>query len=166
MLRAFQEKEVIDSVSRLRSELDAADAVVIGAGAGLSASAGFAYTGGRFEKYFGDFASRYHFNDMYSGGFYPYGTLEEYWAWWSRQIMLNRYEAGVGANTPGMADDMPQSESSIRLHQPGGSLCAKGDRRSGNLHGRGYWRSIKKIRMRGSRFNASLLPRHICASCY
>ena len=53
MLRAFQKKEVIDSVSRLRSELDAADAVVIGAGAGLSASAGFAYTGGRFEKYFG-----------------------------------------------------------------------------------------------------------------
>ena len=110
----------------------------------MSASAGLTYSGERFEKYFGDFASRYHFNDMYSGGFYPYGTLEEYWAWWSRQIMLNRYEAGVGANTPGMADDISQSESSIRLHQPGGSLCAKGDRRSGNLYGRGYWKSIKK----------------------
>ena len=91
MLRAFQEKEVIDSVLRLRSELDAADAVVIGAGAGLSASAGFAYTGGRFEKYFGDFAKKYGFKDMYSGGFYPYDTLEEYWAFWSRYIYINRY---------------------------------------------------------------------------
>ena len=65
--------------------------MVIGAGAGLSTSAGFAYTGERFEKYFSDFAEKYGFQDMYSGGFYPYSTLEEHWAYWSRYIMVNRY---------------------------------------------------------------------------
>lgn len=28
---------------------------------------------------------------MYYGGFYPYKTLEEYWAYWSRYIYINRY---------------------------------------------------------------------------
>ena len=69
----------------------AADTVIVGAGAGLSASAGYAYSGERFTKYFGDFAQRYDFRDMYSGGFYPYETLEEYWAYWSRYIYINRY---------------------------------------------------------------------------
>jgi len=64
---------------------------VIGAGAGLSASAGFTYSGERFEKYFGDFKEKYHIRDMYSGGFYPFSTQEEYWAWWSRHIYYNRY---------------------------------------------------------------------------
>ena len=59
--------------------------------AGLSASAGFSYKGERFRQYFGDFAEKYHFDDMYSGGFYPYDTLEEYWAYWSRYIWINRY---------------------------------------------------------------------------
>lgn len=80
-----------DGVHKLREALDSAEAVVIGAGAGLSASAGFVYTGERFEKYFHDFAEKYHFSDMYSGGFYPYRTLEEYWAFWSRYIYINRY---------------------------------------------------------------------------
>ena len=71
--------------------MDDADAVVIGAGAGLSTSAGFSYTGGRFRQYFSDFAEKYDFRDMYSGGFYPYDTLEEYWAYWSRYIFINRY---------------------------------------------------------------------------
>lgn len=62
----------------------------------MSASAGMAYDGERFEKNFADFHRKYGIRDMYSGGFYPYATLEEYWAWWSRQIMVNRYEAGVG----------------------------------------------------------------------
>lgn len=78
-------------LERLNTALDTADAVVIGAGAGLSASAGFAYTGERFDRYFSDFAQKYGFWDMYSGGFYPYGTPEEYWAYWSRYIMVNRY---------------------------------------------------------------------------
>ena len=76
---------------RLRAALAGADAVVIGAGAGLSTSAGFVYTGERFEKYFSDFAAKYSFHDMYSGGFYPYATLGEHWAYWSRSIYINRY---------------------------------------------------------------------------
>lgn len=78
-------------IGRLAAALSEADSVVIGAGAGLSVSAGFTYTGERFEKYFGDFARRYGITDIYSGGFYPYETLEEYWAWWSRHIYYNRY---------------------------------------------------------------------------
>lgn len=79
-------------IKLLEEQLDRADAVVIGGGAGLSASAGFVYSGGRFERYFRDFADKYHFTDMYSGGFYPYETLEEYWAYWSRYIYINRYQ--------------------------------------------------------------------------
>ena len=75
----------------LRRKLEEADAVLIGAGAGLSAAAGFEYEGERFRRYFSDFAARYHFADMYSGGFYPYDTLEEHWAYWSRYIWINRY---------------------------------------------------------------------------
>ena len=81
-----------DSLVRLGRELDKADAVLIGAGAGLSVSAGFTYSGKRFEEHFSDFQERYGFHDMYSGGFYPYDTLEEYWAFWSRNIDLNRYQ--------------------------------------------------------------------------
>lgn len=80
-----------DNMERLRQELHTADAVVIGAGSGLSTSAGFTYTGERFEKYFGDFIEKYGFHDMYSGGFYPFETLEEHWAYWSRYIYINRY---------------------------------------------------------------------------
>ena len=75
----------------LRRKLEEADAVLIGAGAGLSAAAGFEYEGERFRSYFSDFAARYHFADMYSGGFFPYDTLEEHWAYWSRYIWINRY---------------------------------------------------------------------------
>lgn len=81
-----------EKIERLRAVLDGADAVVIGAGAGLSTSAGLTYSGKRFEKHFGDFIEKYGIHDMYSGGFYPFSTLEEYWAWWSRHILVNRYE--------------------------------------------------------------------------
>ena len=80
-----------DNIKRFHELFQKIDTVIIGAGAGLSTSAGLVYTGERFEKYFGDFASKYHFKDMYSGGFYPYGTLEEHWAYWSRYIYINRY---------------------------------------------------------------------------
>ena len=80
-----------DELDALRQKLAEADAVLIGAGAGLSAAAGFAYSGERFRRYFGDFAAQYHFADMYAGGFYPYGSLEESWAYWSRYIWINRY---------------------------------------------------------------------------
>ena len=66
--------------------------MVVGAGAGLSASAGFTYSGKRFEENFPDFIKKYGFGDMYSAGFYPYETEEEYWAYWSRYIFLNRYQ--------------------------------------------------------------------------
>ena len=78
-------------IKNLQAALREADAVVIGAGAGLSTSAGFTYDGERFEKYFSDFYARYGFSDMYSGGFYPYATPEEHWAYWSRYIYINRY---------------------------------------------------------------------------
>lgn len=81
-----------DKIEGVKALLAEADAVVIGAGAGLSASAGFTYSGERFERYFADFGAKYGFRDMYSGGFYPYKTLEEHWAYWSRYIFINRYE--------------------------------------------------------------------------
>ena len=77
---------------RLRAALDGADAVVIGAGSGLSTAAGFTYAGERFRRYFSDFAAKYGFRDMYSGGFYPFPTREEFWAYWSRYILINRYQ--------------------------------------------------------------------------
>lgn len=89
-----------DNIKKLKNELETADAVVIGAGAGLSASAGFSYSGERFERYFSDFHRKYGITDMYSGGFYPYETPEEYWAWWSRHILCNRYDAGIGKPYP------------------------------------------------------------------
>ncbi len=76
---------------RLKTAIASADAVVIGAGAGLSTAAGFTYAGERFQKYFSDFEKKYGFRDMYSGGFYPYQTPEEHWAYWSRYIFVNRY---------------------------------------------------------------------------
>ena len=78
-------------IDTLRQVLNHADAVVIGAGSGLSTSAGFTYDGKRFEQYFADFAAKYGIRDMYSGGFYPYSSLEEHWAYWSRYIYINRY---------------------------------------------------------------------------
>lgn len=73
---------------RLKQALQKAEAMIIGAGAGLSTSAGFTYSGERFEKWFGDFRQVHGFSDMYSGGFFPYKTLEEYWAYWSRYIYM------------------------------------------------------------------------------
>ena len=89
--RSFGKTNTVDGIGKLRHALEQADAVIIGAGAGLSTSASFVYTGERFEKHFHDFAEKYHFSDMYSGGFYSYDTLEEHWAYWSLYIWINRY---------------------------------------------------------------------------
>ena len=86
-------KNFSDKITLLAEKISSADAVIIGAGAGLSTSAGFTYSGERFSKYFSDFKEKYGFTDMYYGGFYPYKTLEEYWAYWSRYIYINRYTA-------------------------------------------------------------------------
>ncbi len=80
-----------EAIARLKNELETADAIVLGAGAGLSTAAGFIYSGERFEKYFGDFAGRFGIRDMYSGGFYPFPDAETRWAWWARHIYYNRY---------------------------------------------------------------------------
>ena len=80
-----------EQIERLKQTLADCDAVVIGAGSGLSTSAGFTYSGERFERYFFDFIEKYHIPDMYSGGFWPFHSMEEYWAWWSRHIYVNRY---------------------------------------------------------------------------
>ena len=79
-------------LERLATALDAADAVLVGAGAGLSTAAGLTYSGARFREHFSDFIGRYGFTDMYSGGFFPFPTEEERWAYWSRYIKINRYD--------------------------------------------------------------------------
>ncbi len=80
-----------ENLLRLRAELDSADAIVIGAGAGLSTAAGFTYSGERFDHWFFDFKERFGFTDMYSGGFYPFPDEETFWAYWARNIYINRY---------------------------------------------------------------------------
>ena len=80
-----------EEIETLKEQLEKAECVVIGSGAGLSASAGFSYSGERFKKYFSDFETKYHFHDMYSGGFTDFCSLEENWAYWSRYIYINRY---------------------------------------------------------------------------
>ena len=80
-----------ENIERLKNELAFADAVVIGAGAGLSTSAGLTYSGERFDRYFFDFKKRFGITDMYSGGFYPFPDEATRWAWWARHIYFNRY---------------------------------------------------------------------------
>lgn len=82
-----------ENVERLKQELATAEAIVIGAGAGLSTAAGFTYGGERFQQWFPDFAARYGIRDMYAGGFYPYPSKEIFWAFWARNIYINRYVA-------------------------------------------------------------------------
>ncbi len=84
-------KDYSNEIQRLKKAIEESDAILIGAGAGLSTSAGFTYSGKRFEENFKDFKEKYHFTDMYSGGFYPFSSMEEFWAYWSRYIFINRY---------------------------------------------------------------------------
>lgn len=91
MLTTRSTKNCSSPLDRLQAAIQHADCIVIGAGAGLSTSAGFVYEGERFQRYFSDFEEAYGFHDMYSDGFYPYKTPEEFWAYWSRYIYVNRY---------------------------------------------------------------------------
>lgn len=84
-------QEFSEQINKIKDALKNAEAIVIGAGAGLSTAAGLTYNGERFFRYFADFYAKYGITDMYSGGFYPFKTLEEYWAWWSSHILCNRY---------------------------------------------------------------------------
>ena len=81
----------MDNIQKLHQTIPSADAIIVGAGAGLSTSAGFTYSGERFERHFADFIGKYGFSDMYSAGFYPFPSEEEHWAYWSRHIYYNRY---------------------------------------------------------------------------
>ena len=91
-MKLFEKNQTVQALcAKAKSAIDSADAILVGAGAGLSTSAGFLYSGERFDCYFADFRNRYGFRDMYSGGFYPYKTPEENWAYWSRYIWINRY---------------------------------------------------------------------------
>lgn len=92
LLMESKTRNADSKIKQLMQALEQAEAVIIGAGAGLSTATGFTYSGERFQTYFKDFAQRYHFRDMYSGGFYPYETLNEHWAYWSRYIYINRYQ--------------------------------------------------------------------------
>lgn len=85
-----------DQIEKLREKIDTSDAILIGAGSGLSTSTGLTYSGDRFMRYFADFHEKYGINDVYSGGFYAYNILKEYWAWWSRHIYYNRYSEKPG----------------------------------------------------------------------
>jgi len=87
----MKENEYMKAIAELRKAIEIADAIVVGAGAGLSTAAGLTYSGARFERYFSDFIGKYRFRDMYSAGFFPFPTLEEQWAYWSRHIWYNRY---------------------------------------------------------------------------
>lgn len=99
----FSKKKIIkstnnywDNIQKLKNTIENANVIIIGAGAGLSISTGLEYGGKRFYNNFSDFADKYGLQDMYSAGFYPFETLEEYWAYWSRHIMLNRYQTNIG----------------------------------------------------------------------
>lgn len=84
-------KDYSQKIKQIRERMENAAAVVIGAGAGLSTSAGFIYSGRRFQEYFSDFIEKYHFRNMYEGGFHPFDDPKEHWAYWSRYIYINRY---------------------------------------------------------------------------
>lgn len=85
------QKDYKERIKEAKELIASADCVIIGAGAGLSTAGGFVYSGENFKKHFKDFGEKYGFNDMYSGGFYPYATPEERWAYWSRYVYVNRY---------------------------------------------------------------------------
>ena len=80
-----------EQVHKLKEKMQNAEAIVLGAGSGLSTAAGLTYSGERCQKYFFDFAKKYPIRDIYSGGFFPFESPEEFWAWWSRHIFFNRY---------------------------------------------------------------------------
>ena len=81
----------MDKILQAKKLIEEADAIVIGAGSGLSAAVGLTYSGERFEKNFKEFIAEYKMTDMYSAGFYPFKTSEEKWGFWSKQILVNRY---------------------------------------------------------------------------
>lgn len=90
------DRQLVSKIEKLRQALDDVDAVIVGAGAGMSTAAGLTYSGERFDEHFADFRDAFGITDMYSGGFYPFPDVETFWAWWSRHIYFNRYDVEPG----------------------------------------------------------------------
>ena len=84
-------RSYLEDIKLLKERIKKNDAIVVGAGAGLSTAAGFVYNGETFKKYMFDFISEYGITDFYSGGFYPFPDAKTMWAYWSRMIYVNRY---------------------------------------------------------------------------
>lgn len=84
----------MDEIQRIKELINSAEAIVIGAGAGLSTAAGFIYDGDYFLENFKDIHDKYGYNDMYSAGFHHFLTSEEKLGYWCRFIYLQRYKEG------------------------------------------------------------------------
>jgi hypothetical protein len=91
----FSKASVMDSykerIAAAQKAMAAADYVLIGAGAGLSAAAGLDYGGMRFKREFSEFIERYGFTDLYTSSFYDFPTEEERWAYWAKHIDFARF---------------------------------------------------------------------------
>lgn len=91
----FQKKDYDEQIQMAVKMLQKADAILIGAGAGLSTAAGLVYSGKRFtdnfQEYIDKYGSRY-MSDMYSSGFYPFKKEEEKWGYWAKHAYINRIE--------------------------------------------------------------------------
>lgn len=94
--------EISNKIVKIKDLIKNADCVLIGAGAGLSTSAGIEYSGKRFENNFADFIKKYHFTDMYSSGFYDFQTEEEKWAYWAKHMYINN----IGMKATKLYQDM------------------------------------------------------------
>ena len=104
-----------EKIEQLKKEIKNAQAIVIGAGAGLSTAAGLTYSGERFEKYFYDFAARFGINNIYAGGFYPFPKEEIRWAWWARHIYFNRYiDPHINSSIVSVRSSRPQMPAQCR----------------------------------------------------
>ena len=84
----------MSTIEKLKEMISKAEAIVIGAGAGLSSSSGFEYDGTNFLNNFKYMHDKYGYNDMYSAGFHHFDNEESYWGYWSKFIYLNRYKEG------------------------------------------------------------------------
>jgi len=79
-------------IIKIKKWMHDADAIIIGAGAGLSDAAGIHYSGEKFEHDFKDFIKKYDMKDLYTSSFYPFETEEEKWAYWAKHIYFSYYE--------------------------------------------------------------------------
>lgn len=64
------------NIIKIKELIDNADAIIIGAGAGLSDAAGIHYSGEKFRHDFVDFIVKYGIKDLYSSSFYPFESEE------------------------------------------------------------------------------------------